>query len=77
MEAGFLTIVGLLGPTPRLRPRLAFVSPGEATATNPVLAFKQGLLGVPQNEAYLVGAQRCASCGAVELIATERTDCPP
>jgi len=76
MEVGFATALGLLSGTP-WEPLLLFVVSGAPTATNPLTAFKQGIQDVPQNEAYLLRGRRCAACGVVELVATERTNWPP
>jgi hypothetical protein len=75
-ETGFLTAIGLIGPI-TMKPKLTLVIPGEATAMNPVTAFKQGVKGAKEHEAYLLCGRRCAACGSVELIATERTSWLP
>lgn len=75
-EAGFLTATGLVGQN-MTEPRVVFVVPGEPTATNPLAAFRQGIEGVRQNQAYLMHGRRCAACGTVELVATEQTSWEP
>ena len=76
MEEGFATAIGLIGPTP-WKPRLVFVVPGQATSVNPLRALQQGLQEARQNQAYLLRGYRCTNCGAVELVAAERTDWEP
>ena len=71
-EICFLTAAGFVAPANAV-PRLVLVIPGEATATNPVTAFRQGVRGAKENEAYILCGRRCAACGSVELIAKERT----
>jgi hypothetical protein len=70
MEAGYATVLGVLGD-----PKIVFVVPGELTSPNPIRAFKQGLQNERQDEAYLLRGYRCPVCGAVEMIAKEKTPC--
>lgn len=71
-EIGFLSAIGFM-PDVTAKPRLTLVVPGEATAMNPITAFKQGTEGAKESEAYLLCGRRCATCGSVELLAKERT----
>ena len=76
MQEGFATAIGLIGFT-QFKRRFVFVVPGEPTSMNPVRAIQQGLHEAPETEAYLLRGRRCIACGAVELVATERTVWPP
>ena len=52
-------------------PRLIFVTLGNATAKNPITAFKQGLADNRANQGFLIRGERCADCGFLELFATD------
>jgi hypothetical protein len=73
MQVGVASAEGLLfgSKASEGQPRLMFVTLGEPTSTNPVKAFKQGLAEEPANEGFLIRGSRCATCGYLELYATD------
>ena len=73
MQVGIASAEGLLfgSKASEGQPRLLFVTLGEATSMNPVKAFKQGLAGEPTNQGFLIRGLRCATCGYLELYATD------
>ncbi len=73
LEAGFATAQGLIGVTDTdgRNPHLVFVVLGNATSSNLIAAFQQGIADEPTNRVYGIQGYRCSDCGALELYAND------
>lgn len=73
MDRGFTTAMGLMGGAGEegKKAKLAFVTFGIPTSSNPLKAFKQGLSDEPMNQLYGIYGKRCRECGFLELFAAD------